>query len=57
MMKKLYVTRKDITFINNCACGFLMIIHVSLTCELKKYFRSNIFNSIGCFLLKKTLIN
>ena len=54
MMKKLsYVTKKDITFINNCPCGFLMIINVSLTCKLKKYCRSNIFNSTGCFLLKK----
>ena len=58
MMKKLsYVTKKDITFINNCPCGFLMIINVSLTCKLKNYCRSNIFNSIGCFLVKKKLIN
>ena len=30
-------SKKDITFINNCVCGFPIMINVSLACKLKKH--------------------
>ena len=45
-------SKKDITFINNCVCGFPIMINVSLACKLKKTHTSNIFNSISCFHMR-----